>query len=247
MTMQNNCIYLSIYLLPPLNRFVNLHLLWLLCIHVFAVAYPPLQCHCSLCRFRSAHSTFQCFLVVCEREIQRYVYNKLTWLKVASNSAIDRSTAIILYLLSFRGTAIKETWASTMSPTRKNWGFKVSTLFIFVSIVIRPWVRVFRTFWCPLKCSRLPDNSKLGFLRRARILLFSGLQGCREDLLMVKRVQIPCLVHPISMWNICLMLQICCPVLSKLLSVPRVQAMPRVRFDQTFHIFPARWLLPCWT
>ena len=34
----------------------------------------------------------------------------------------DCKTAIILYLLSFKGTAINEIWASTMSPMQKFWG-----------------------------------------------------------------------------------------------------------------------------
>ena len=44
---------------------------------------------------------------------------------------MDRSTTIILCFLSFRGTAINETCASTMSPTRKIWGFTASTLYSF--------------------------------------------------------------------------------------------------------------------
>ena len=57
-----------------------------------------------------------------------YLTAFLTWLKCVSNSAIDRNTTIILYLSSFNGTTMNETWASTMSPMRKICGFTASTL-----------------------------------------------------------------------------------------------------------------------
>ena len=50
---------------------------------------------------------------------KNYTITVLAWVKLASSSAIDRKTAIILYLLSFKGTAINKIWASTMSPMWK--------------------------------------------------------------------------------------------------------------------------------
>jgi hypothetical protein len=115
----------------------------------------------------------------------------LTWLNVGFSSAIDRSTTIILYFLSFRGAAMKETWASTMSPTRKIWGFTVSTLFILVSIVISGLVCSFHTFSRPSKHSHVLDSSTLHFLHHARAPRFSGIQGSHEDQLLAKWGQSP--------------------------------------------------------
>ena len=128
-----------------------------------------------------------------------YMIAVCTWLKVGSNSAIDRSTTIILYLLSFRGAAIKETCASTMSLMRNIWGFTVSTLMMTVSIVICALVCAFRTFCRPLNRSHIPDNSTPGFLHHARTHHFSGIQGCHEDLSEVKWGWIPCQARRILM------------------------------------------------
>lgn len=115
----------------------------------------------------------------------------LTWLNVGFSTAIDRSTMIILYFLFFRGATIKETWASTMSPTQKIWGFTVSTLFILISIVVSALVCSFRTFSHPSKHSHVLDSSTLHFLQYARAPCFSGIQESHEDQLLVKWGQSP--------------------------------------------------------
>ena len=78
------CKYLSIFLL----MLVDLHLFRFLRIHVFTIAYPSLQSHCSLYSFRFAHSFFQCLLQRHNSdtvEWQVRVQDKLlTWLKVES-------------------------------------------------------------------------------------------------------------------------------------------------------------------
>ena len=114
----------------------------------------------------------------------------LTWLNVGFSTAIDRSTMIILYFLFFRGATIKETWASTMSPTQKIWGFTVSMLFILISIVVSalPVICSFHTFSHPSRHSHVLDSSTLQY---ARAPCFSGIQESHEDQLLVKWGQSP--------------------------------------------------------
>ena len=105
-----------------------------------------------------------------------YMIAVRTWLKVGSNSAIDRSTTIILYLLSFRGAAIKETCASTMSPMRNIWGFTVSTLMMTVSIVICALVCAFRTFAAPRIVLTYPIIVHLVFFTVQELTIFQGFK-----------------------------------------------------------------------